>query len=328
VEERRPTILASNILYLIAVVCLIGLSVVMAYVFPVNEENFNAYFYIQAFVTEFGVIFLPALIYLLARKMPIREVVRLNPLKWSQFLIVVSLALTGYVVIIFFNYIWIWILSSLGGKVSAPPIPVAENGLDLLVNILVIAGTAAFAEEFLFRGVILRGYERFGHKKAIVFSGILFGILHMQTQSFFATIFLGILIGYLVYKTNSILAGMTYHFLNNSIAVLLSFASNAVLKMSEGMGNVAPATLDQMPKEVMIMTFGVLGFLGVGALGIFIGLLIALNYVSRKEDSRREAAEALAKPAAPVKLWHYTPLVFGVSMVIYMIINDILYMFR
>lgn len=87
--------------------------------------------------------------------------------------------------------------------------------------ILGFALAPAICEEIAFRGFIMRGLEsskRIG--LAILLSSIAFGVIHMiPIQSFFATL-LGLVLGLLAYKTNSLLPGVVFHFVHNSLAAV------------------------------------------------------------------------------------------------------------
>lgn len=317
-EEKRPTVLVSNILYLISVLLLISLSYFFKYNFVEKSNNLSLLFYIKVIVTEFGVVMLPALIYLIYNKIDIPKVIRLNKLRISQVFLIIGLSISGYIVVVFFNYIWTLMLWSFGGKLTQAAIPQMSSGRDVLLGVIMIAGTAAIAEEFLFRGVIMRGYEHFGKKAAIIISGTLFGIMHMQAQSILATVFLGILIGYITYTTDSIFAGSVYHFTNNTIAVLLSYSYSGKI------GSSQVTTLSSIPLAYRIAAFGMLGFLAMVALGVFIALLHKLKVTSVKTgDTGLEVAAKNEK----VKKWYFIPLIIGVTIVVLMYLLDLLRIF-
>lgn len=324
-ELKKPSLWACNFLYMMAAVCLVGFPFLLRMFFSALGIKHIGTYYTQALIIEFLAILLPGLLYLLYKKMDIRRVIRFKPLQWSQFFIIAGLSLSGYTIIIFCNFIWIWILTALGGKVVTPVIPIMKTPLDVLMGILVIGGSAALAEEFLFRGIILRGYERFGSKTAILLSGILFGILHMKTQSVLATVFLGILIGYLAYKTGSILASMTYHFFNNMIAVLLTWMATWVAEISKKAGTIPPVTMSAIPLQTKVVTFGVLGLFAIGALAIFIGLLVLLHNLTKQDQ---EKDESVTEEKAPFLWWQFIPLVIGLTVVVGMYAQDLVKIFR
>ena len=89
--------------------------------------------------------------------------------------------------------------------------------------VLLIALAPAVCEELAFRGFILSGLRRMGHKwGAIVLSAALFGIAHgLLQQSVMATL-TGIVLGYIAVQTGSLWPCIVYHFTNNASVLLVS----------------------------------------------------------------------------------------------------------
>jgi sodium transport system permease protein len=108
----------------------------------------------------------------------------------------------------------------------------------LAANLLLIALTPAICEEVLFRGVILRGLAtRMAPSAAIVITGLLFGIFHLDVHRLLPTALLGILLSWLAFQSGSLVPSMVAHFLNNAILVTLSTS-----KLDERLGKVGGAT--------------------------------------------------------------------------------------
>lgn len=103
---------------------------------------------------------------------------------------------------------------------------------------IVIGLLAPLVEEVVFRGAILRKLiewigDSFGgitnQKRwiAIVISAILFSIAHMNPAQMPHALFGGILLGWLYCRTGSIIPGIIYHWVNNSIAfAIVAFLPN------------------------------------------------------------------------------------------------------
>ncbi len=89
--------------------------------------------------------------------------------------------------------------------------------------VLLIGLAPAICEELAFRGFILGGLRRIGHKWiAIALSAALFGIAHGLLQQSLSAFVVGLIIGYIAVKTNSIWPAMVFHLVHNSLMVLLS----------------------------------------------------------------------------------------------------------
>lgn len=102
-----------------------------------------------------------------------------------------------------------------------------------------VARVAIFAplvEEFIFRGVIMRGLLRkYSPFFAIVFSAILFAGYHLNPWQFSVAIYLGIFLAWLRYKTRNIWLPVLAHSLNNFIVLIGSseFRPRWALTISE-----------------------------------------------------------------------------------------------
>ena len=108
--------------------------------------------------------------------------------------------------------------------VIEPPSSIA--GALMLVFLLVVI--APLFEEFLVRGIIFDTLKPFGNGIAIVFSSILFGLMHGSLNMLLYTTALGLALGYVRYATGSLFAVTILHALINSVAAAFLFLSSLV----------------------------------------------------------------------------------------------------
>lgn len=95
----------------------------------------------------------------------------------------------------------------------------AEQPLALILVAFAVA--PAICEELAFRGFILTGFNRSGRTGvAIGLSALTFGVMHMIPQQVFNATLLGVVLGLIALRSNSLLPGVIFHFLFNSLAVL------------------------------------------------------------------------------------------------------------
>lgn len=107
---------------------------------------------------------------------------------------------------------------------------VQANGVsELLLIILVVSVIPAFAEEFYFRGYLLRNFSR-QHKPVvtIILTGTLFGLFHFNPFQITGLILLGIYFSFLVWYFQSLWAGIIAHFTNNFLAVMVYYLSSQI----------------------------------------------------------------------------------------------------
>ena len=89
----------------------------------------------------------------------------------------------------------------------------------VMVNVAIVP---AFCEEILFRGYALRSFQKsWGIITAIILSGVIFGIFHMEPSNFLPLASIGILLAFLTWVTRSIYPAMVAHFVNNGTSVLV-----------------------------------------------------------------------------------------------------------
>ena len=124
-------------------------------------------------------------------------------------------------------------------KVSEQLNEIIKSSGGLFTQIILFALVPAICEEILFRGFVLSAFrdkKTFGQKNekhivfAIVVSGILFGIMHLDFIRIIPTSILGMVMAYNVYKSKSIFTSVGIHFFNNLLSVLsVNFGVHAML---------------------------------------------------------------------------------------------------
>lgn len=84
---------------------------------------------------------------------------------------------------------------------------------------------APVAEEIVFRGAVLRSLLKISgsHYRwiAILISALLFGICHGNQAQFVSALLLGMIIGWMYCRTGSIVPGIMFHWVNNTIAFVM-----------------------------------------------------------------------------------------------------------
>ena len=91
------------------------------------------------------------------------------------------------------------------------------------LGILCISVLGPVLEELLFRGAITKELlRRYSPAKAILFSGLIFGIFHLNPVQIIGACLIGFLLAWLYYKTRSLMACILIHIMNNGLSVYLS----------------------------------------------------------------------------------------------------------
>lgn len=88
---------------------------------------------------------------------------------------------------------------------------------------LAVGLLAPVAEELVFRGAVLRSLLRWNanHWLCIGLSALAFALVHGNPAQMPHAFIIGLLLGWLYYRTGSIIPGVAYHWMNNSIAYII-----------------------------------------------------------------------------------------------------------
>jgi membrane protease YdiL (CAAX protease family) len=93
----------------------------------------------------------------------------------------------------------------------------------LLMALINIALVPAICEEVMFRGYVQSAFEKsWGVWPAILVSGLIFGLFHIQLANLLPLATLGILLALVTWLSGSLLPAIAAHFINNGSAVLLA----------------------------------------------------------------------------------------------------------
>lgn len=116
------------------------------------------------------------------------------------------------------------------------------NGV-IWVNFLSVSIFAPFFEEWLCRGMVLRGLlnNRVSPAVAILVSALFFALIHLNPWQALPAFAIGCLFGYVYYKTGSLRLTMLMHFTNNTFALIMSNVD--ALKDADTWKEVLPAQL-------------------------------------------------------------------------------------
>ena len=91
------------------------------------------------------------------------------------------------------------------------------------IVLLSVSVFAPFFEEWLCRGIILRGLlKKMKPGWAIVISALVFGLIHMNLWQAIPAFIIGTILGYVYYKTGSLKLTMLMHCVNNTLSVIIS----------------------------------------------------------------------------------------------------------
>ena len=90
---------------------------------------------------------------------------------------------------------------------------------------MAVAVAAPLIEEFMLRGIMLRGMLKHTSPiNAIHYSAFFFALIHMNLSQAVGAFIIGLFIGWIYYKTGSLWMAILVHFLNNGLSILFTLA--------------------------------------------------------------------------------------------------------
>lgn len=123
-----------------------------------------------------------------------------------------------------------WLIEEM--QVHLPFMDINEAQLDSVMALmqsplgyLVVGILAPICEEMVFRGAVLRSlltvFKQKNHWWAIAASALLFGVMHLNFLQGIHAFIIGLLLGWMYYRTNSIVPGIVFHWVNNTVAFVM-----------------------------------------------------------------------------------------------------------
>jgi uncharacterized protein len=126
-------------------------------------------------------------------------------------------------------------------------------------GLVVAAVVAPLVEEIIFRGIILRGFAaKYGTTRALLYSSLLFGIVHLNPWQFFPAVFLGLFLGTVYLRTGTVAATSAAHsFYNGAVLVLSRFSATRALVDAEVSHGLSAGRLTALTVSgVVVFCFG------------------------------------------------------------------------
>ncbi len=268
-EGQKPySLLGVNLVYLTMGIVFIILGSLL--------QHWN--FTIGILATEYGMLVLPAWLFMFLKRQSIRQAFRFKKPKLKELGLVLLAGICFIPGIAFLNSIInVWLIYGL--KVTPPQIPTGQGAIAPLVTFLIAAVTPGLCEEFFFRGMILSEYEkRMTAYQAAVVTALMFGLFHYNIMNFWGPAALGLIFAWTIQVTDCFWNAMMGHMVNNSLAVIMIYATSGVSqeaskKAIEDLGNSWPLV------AIIMLVF--LAFIGTisGLLGLYILKMIRKDHL-------------------------------------------------
>lgn len=180
--------------------------------------------YIQIAVVELFAIGIPLAVYAKTvwngsgRK--IKQELCLNSCGLGYIILAAILGISGQFVMMLLNVPANYILTNIFNQQQAEAIPVAAEWYEIILGVFAVVIIPAVLEEFWMRGIIFRAYSRCNTVAAVVFTALIFALLHLRFNEIAGFLFMGIVSSLILIKSRSLYASMIYHAFSNLTALL------------------------------------------------------------------------------------------------------------
>lgn len=280
--KKSLSITSANVLYLVS----------MLLVIVVGSIIQMLHLSLGLIATEVVLIALPTILFLRAKKVPLKEGLRLNRISFPVAVVSLLLGVSTYL----FSVLIELIMAKLSGlpSVDLSQSAMPQSTLQYALYFVAIAVSASICEEMLFRGAIQSSYE--GRKSAwfaIAVPALMFAFYHFRLSGLPGLLPVAFLIGYVAWRSRSIYSTMLVHFGMNASAATIT-----ILALS---GNAFPTTL----------------FNNYWILGGGLAVTLVLLFVFIRLQPKPEAYEPIEE--APVK-WFKKYWALIVAFIIYAVV--------
>lgn len=128
-----------------------------------------------------------------------------------------------------------FVLYGIGYEVTSFDYEIKNDAATALVDIISSVIAAPIAEEMFFRGVVLKQTSRVSARFGIIFSALMFGLMHGNPYQFVMATVIGLYFGYITVKTDSLIPSIVCHTAINGmmcIGDIIGFFSEELADMS------------------------------------------------------------------------------------------------
>lgn len=229
-KGKRSTLFKVGAIYFAIVLSLIGVRIMS------NLGWFDGMSEVLQTIVTSGLIqivimfAIPVIFFSLAKKQKVKQTFKDFEYKKVSGKVIACAVGLGFIVFFLNGYIssiFSYIIELLGYEnvpSSSSGAGVEYDWLYFLVCVVCSCLLPALCEETAHRGMLLNGIKRYGVGKAILISGLLFGLIHLNINQFFYATIIGWFLGMLTIVSNSIYPAMIVHFMNNFLSTCGEFA--------------------------------------------------------------------------------------------------------
>jgi membrane protease YdiL (CAAX protease family) len=180
-------------------------------------------------------------------------------------------------------------------KITAPNFSLGDNAAQNTVLLLYVCLVGPILEEILFRGLVLQSLRPWGDKLAIIVSGVLFGLMHMNLLQGIPVAVLGIFFAYVTVKSGSIIPTVILHILYNTIPMIFE---------------VCGVETNEALQTGYLIFYGVM---------ILVGVILIVTHRIPFHEISKQAAPNVSEPEHPYRVVFLQSAAFWVLVVTFIV---------
>lgn len=280
-DTNRPDLFAAALFFMLAAVGkLAAADLTWLIRLLLRSEDPLVEYALNSVVYYLGFILLPVLLYM--KKYPVSvDRMRINPISGRSAALCTLAAVVNLFLMTIVTSLWYILVECMGGVIYEPVIPMPSTTGGLILMIVFVAILPGIAEELLFRGALLNAWEERGSKNAIVITSVWFMLLHSSIIGMPNQLITGIILAVIVVSTDSILAGVIFHTVHNSVSLIISYVTE---QAASAMPAAAPASVSML--EVIGGIPGLISFM-LPAAGLTAVLIVILKALDKERLNKK-----------------------------------------
>ncbi|NLJ89545.1 MAG: CPBP family intramembrane metalloprotease [Clostridiales bacterium] len=207
---NRYRVIAINRVFLLTVLFSVLGSFINGYIIEYTGN------YLLVLLTSQIILVLPSISYLLINRVRLKDAIRFNKMRPSNVILTIVFSFLIMPIMTLINAISMLFVEN---TTSAVMLNILDNN-SLLLTLFMVAVIPSLFEESVYRGIFYNEYRKESPLKAILLSGFLFGIIHLNFNQFAYAFAMGIIFALIIEVTDSILSTMIIHLIINGNSIL------------------------------------------------------------------------------------------------------------
>ncbi len=218
-ERRNITRIGFSMLIMIVASAALQIGAGVLFADVITQEN--------RFWVAYGVQFIPQYIlamplaYLVLRRVPAETIERKKigaGRLMTALLICYAIVFAGNLI----SLIITGIINAFSGRQMVNIVAEMLKDSAMLPNIIFLGIAAPVAEELFFRRLLIPRLARYGDRTAVIVSGLIFGLIHVNFSQFFYAFGIGLALGYIYVRTGKVIYTIALHIFINMIGGVIA----------------------------------------------------------------------------------------------------------